>query len=169
MLMGEHKILRKVCMLGEFAVGKTNLASRFTQNTFNETYISTMGARVSKKEITKGDTHITMMVWDLIGFIKYEKLIASYTKGSDVGIVVYDVSRKDTFDFVVKWANLFTMHEKNRPIILLANKMDIGPKYDAEALGAELAQEKGWTFFMTSAKTGLNVEQAFLTAAEINL
>lgn len=166
--MAERKFLRKVCMLGEFAVGKTNLASRFTQNTFNERYITTMGARVSKKEFHLGDFHITMMVWDLIGFIKYDKLIQSYTKGSDAAMIVFDVTREDTFEAVEKWAKIFKTDQAHRTIALLGNKADLGSKYDAETRGEELAKKNGWRFFLTSAKNGLSVEDAFMSVAVLD-
>lgn len=166
--MAERKVLRKVCMLGEFAVGKTNLASRFTQNTFNEKYISTMGARVSKKEVELGEFHITMMVWDLIGFIKYDKLIQSYTKGSDAAMIVFDTTREETFEAVERWANIFGSGKEHKTIALLGNKADLGTKFDAEARGKELAKKNGWRFFLTSAKSGINVEDAFLSVAVLD-
>lgn len=167
MMMAERKFLRKVCMLGEFAVGKTNLANRFSHNVFDERYITTMGARVTKKEVDYKDAHVTLMIWDLIGFLKYERIIASYAKGSDVGIVVYDVTREDTFAVAEKWADMFLKENPKRTIILLANKMDLGPKYPAEEQGMELAKKRGWKFYTTSAKTGQNVEMAFLSVAEV--
>ena len=166
--MTERKVLRKVCMLGEFAVGKTNLASRFTQNTFNEKYLTTMGARVSKKEVQLGEFHITMMVWDLIGFIKYDKLIQSYSKGSDAGMIVFDITREETFDAVEKWANIFNSGKDHKTIALLGNKADLGSKFDAETRGEELAKKNGWRFFITSAKSGLNVEDAFLSVSVLD-
>jgi len=166
--MTERNVLRKVCMLGEFAVGKTNLASRFTQNTFNEKYLTTMGARVSKKEVQLGEFHITMMVWDLIGFIKYEKLIQSYTKGSDAAIIVFDTTREETFEAVERWANIFGSGKEHKTIALLGNKSDLGTKFEAEARGEELAKKNGWRFFLTSAKTGLNVEDAFLSVSVLD-
>jgi len=166
--MTERKVLRKVCMLGEFAVGKTNLASRFTQNTFNERYLTTMGARVSKKEVQLGDFRITMMVWDLIGFIKYDKLIQSYAKGSDAGMIVFDVTREETFDAVERWATIFTSGKEHKTIALLGNKADLGSKFEAEAKGEDLAKKNGWRFFLTSAKSGLNVEDAFMTVAVLD-
>jgi hypothetical protein len=165
--MGERKFLRKVCMLGEFAVGKTNLASRFSQNVFDARYITTIGARVSKKDVQYKDANVTLMIWDLIGFLKYDKIITSYAKGSDAGILVFDVTRPDTFEAVENWADLFTKDEKKRSIVLLANKMDLGPKFEAESQGRELAKKRGWRFFTTSAKTGMNVEQAFLSIADV--
>ena len=166
-MMGERRVLRKVCMLGEFAVGKTNLASRFTQNFFDEKYISTMGARVSKKDVVVKDAHVTLMIWDLIGFLKFEKILSSYTRGSDAGILVFDVTRPETFKVVEKWANLFLADNPMRTMLLLANKMDLGPKFPAEEEGAELAKRRGWKFFTTSAKTGQNVEEAFLSLADV--
>jgi small GTP-binding protein len=166
--MTERKVLRKVCMLGEFAVGKTNLASRFTQNTFNEKYLTTMGARVSKKEVQLGEYHITMMVWDLIGFIKYDKLIQSYAKGSDAGMIVFDVTREETFEAVEKWANIFINGKEHKTLVILGNKTDLGNKFDAKARGEELAKKNGWRFFLTSAKSGLNVEDAFLSVAVLD-
>jgi len=155
-------------MLGEFAVGKTNLASRFTQNTFNERYITTMGARVSKKEIQLGEYHITMMVWDLIGFIKYDRLIQSYAKGADAGMLVFDVTREETFDAVEKWADIFCCTIEHKTIALLGNKADLGSNFDAEKKGEELARKNGWRFFLTSAKNGLNVEDAFMSGAVLD-
>lgn len=167
MMMAERRFLRKVCMLGEFAVGKTNLANRFSHNVFDERYLTTMGARVTKKEVVIKDANVTLMIWDLIGFLKYERIIASYVKGSDVGMVVFDVTRDETFSVVEKWAEMFLKDNPKRTVVLLANKMDLGPKFPAEEQGRLLAEKRGWKFFTTSAKTGQNVEQAFLSIAEV--
>lgn len=168
MMMGERKFMRKVCMLGDFAVGKTNLANRFSQNFFDERYLTTMGARVTKKEVSVGDAQVTLMIWDLIGFLKFEKIIMSYIRGSDAAVVVFDVTRPDTFSVVEKWADMFLNINPKKTVVLLANKMDLGPKFPAVEEGMELAKRRGWMFFATSAKTGENVELAFMTMAEVD-
>jgi small GTP-binding protein len=164
-------------MLGEAAVGKTSLISRFVYNEFDDKYITTLGTKVSKKSIpinTKTDNsddssvNVTMAIWDVIGQQQYHSLVLKYFKNSDGGLVIADGSRFETVELMRKWIGSFFNAVGKVPILLLINKCDLIDEntFNKQILD-ELATEYGTKYFFTSAKNGDNVEEAFSTLAKL--
>src|SRR5262249_40683115 len=93
---------KKICLLGEFAVGKTSLVRRFVYNLFDDRYISTIGVRVSRKTVAvpveTQVAELTMMVWDLAGSEEFNRVSMSYLRGAAGAVLVYDLTRAHTFD-----------------------------------------------------------------------
>ena len=91
---------KKVCLLGDFAVGKTSLVRRFVYDLFDDKYVSTIGVKVSRKTVilTRDDdiVDLTMMLWDLAGGEEFAHMRASYLRGAAGALMVYDVSRPET-------------------------------------------------------------------------
>jgi small GTP-binding protein len=163
--MEEKKFMKKICMLGEMAVGKSSLVRRFVHNVFSDTYLSTIGAKVMKKEVQLEDALVKLMIWDIIGFVKYDTLLKSYSKGSHGGFIVFDTTREETFKAIEEWADVFTQDGEKRNIMIIGNKVDLEPGFDVEARVEALTGEHGWKYILTSAKSGENVEDAFKTMA----
>lgn len=173
----EQEIRKKICMLGEAAVGKTSLISRYVYNEFDDKYITTLGTKVSKKTIPiqisnpTGDsvnTNVTIAIWDVIGQQQYHSLVLKYFKNSDGGLVVADGSRFETIELMRKWISSFFNIVGKVPILLLINKSDLIDVngFNKQALD-ELSIEYGSKYFFTSAKSGDNVEEAFNTLAQL--
>jgi small GTP-binding protein len=173
----EPEIRKKICMLGEAAVGKTSLISRFVFDQFDDKYITTLGTKVSKKTVpirtenNSGEdvsTNVTIAIWDVIGQQQYHSLVLKYFKNSDGGLVVADGSRFETVKLMRKWIGSFLNTVGKVPILLLINKSDLieEGKFDKQMLD-ELCIEFGAKYFFTSAKTGTNVEDAFNTLAQM--
>ena len=159
-------VSKKVCLLGDFAVGKTSLVRRFVYNRFDDKYLSTIGVKVSRKTVSVPHQDqivpLTMLLWDLAGSEEFSPMRASYLRGAAGGILVCDLTRPETLN------NLFTYVEdllRLNPaarLILAANKHDLADQhYLSETKIAEAADQLDTTYYLTSAKTGTDVEDLF--------
>jgi small GTP-binding protein len=161
------EIKQKILLLGDGAVGKTSLIKRFVLDQFDDKYIVTIGAKVSKKlihvRIYKDiGMDIKLMIWDVIGQHGYSSVHASSFVGTDGVLMVYDVNRPETLtnlkDF---WIPSLEKVIGKVPMIFLGNKSDL-EKLTLESKENEIVSEQNSRVLFTSAKTGDNVELAFL-------
>lgn len=159
--MEKRQFIRKVCLIGDGAVGKTSLVRRYVLDVFSDDYISTFGAKVSKKVVTFGDVEVTMMIWDILGQKSAASLHSAYFSGSNGAFVVCDGTRPETLDGLSSWNREFTRVAGNVPVIPLVNKSDLPSNIDEESLESA-SKVIGHDFRRTSAKTGEGVEEAFL-------
>src|SRR6058998_1109865 len=128
--MDRQKMKVKVCLVGEGAVGKTCLIRRFIQDQFDDRYISTLGAKVSKKEIKvdgpNGGMDVDMTIWDIMGEKGFRELLKeAYFHGAQGVLAVCDVTRKETLDDLEDWVAAVVKVTGNVPIEFLANKADL--------------------------------------------
>jgi len=159
-------ISKKICLLGDFAVGKTSLVRRFVYDLFNDKYISTIGVKVSRKTVAvpRADEviELAMMLWDLGGSEEFNQLRASYLRGASGAILVCDLTRPDTLaSFRTYAAELLSVNPHAR-LVLAANKCDLTDQQrlapaEVEAVAAELDA----SYYLTSARTGEEVEALF--------
>ncbi len=166
-----EEVVVKICLLGDAAVGKTSLIKRFVLDEFSKRYLSTIGAKVTKKSVDlkiKGKkVEMTLMIWDLMGQPEYEFLQATYYKGTQGAIIVCDITRRETLDNIKKWIKGLDRVAKDVPFVLVANKSDLEDSYAFEEKDlAELAKELKVSYIVTSALTGDNVEEAFKILAK---
>lgn len=163
-----EEVYRKICMLGDPAVGKTSLVRRYVLDVFTDDYIPSIGMKVTKKQIllNKGSMALTLMIWDILGS-KTDRFDSIYYKGVKGALIVCDVTRKKTFDGIPRWmSGLFDITEEI-PVIILANKIDLDWEIqDIEQNLKEYIRNYNVQILFTSAKTGENVENAFLSLAE---
>ncbi len=168
---GKTSFARKVCLVGDPAAGKTSLVRRFVIDKYDDSYIQTMGAKVMKKNVqirsNSKSCDVTLMIWDVMGQ-KHFRIIESVAFQHIAGaMVVCDMTRKSTLDNVNYWMEAIERVAGKVPVIIMANKMDL--LNDAEFSENDVAKvslEFGATFFVTSAKTGENVETAFASLAK---
>ncbi len=162
---------KKICMLGTFGVGKTSLVRRFVHRLFDDTYLSTIGVQIYKKEIAdlnsaKGrPLGVNLVIWDLANIESLTPATRTHFNGASAAIVVFDLTRPETFD--LKQIHLRTFLEVNpgAQVIFVGNKTDLmaeGP--DEKALVA-IAGEYDAHHFLTSAKDGSNVDEMFQALA----
>lgn len=154
-------LARKVCMLGDFGVGKTSLVARFVRNTFSEQYLTTVGAKVDSKEVAlpSGET-LKLVVWDIAGKSALDALNMSYLRGASGLLLVADGTREATLraalDLLMQSRSLLPEAE----VVLLVNKLDIVDRWEvAPATLAEL--RRSLPVYETSARFGDGVEAAF--------
>lgn len=158
-------------MLGDGAVGKTALTTRFTQEYFDADYKRTIGSdfAIKKLDIPEIDVHVTLQVWDLAGQPRFEIVRQGFYRGSRGGLLVYDVTRRRTFMNLKHWKDeAFKSLKRDFPVIVVANKTDlIESRVVPREEGEEWAKEHGHLYVESSALTGENVEKSFETLCKI--
>jgi small GTP-binding protein len=161
------KLMKKVCLLGDGAVGKTSLIRKFVFDRFDDKYIMTFGTKVSKKQVTinRGTEEYNMnfLIWDILGQRVHNNLHAAYYQGASGAFIVCDVTRRETLDNLDEWISVFRGVNKAAPVILLGNKADLVDEAQFSATDLRgLAEKYNMKHHMTSAKTGDHVEESFL-------
>ena len=152
---------KKICMLGTFAVGKTSLVARYVHGLFSEKYLTTIGVKIDKKSIEHDGQPIELILWDLNGEDRFQKIAKSYLRGSDGYLLVVDGTRRGTLDAAL------ALHERAQdilgavPFVLLLNKTDLVDEWELDDEDWAPLEARGWTILQTSAKTGTRVEEAF--------
>jgi small GTP-binding protein len=168
--MAETKRLKsKVCLLGEKAVGKTSLIRRYVLNMFDDHYITTIGTKVSKKEIRVFQPEqdrvidVDMTVWDIMGEKGFRELLReAYFYGANGILAVCDVTRRKTLDDLDDWIDGVEAVAGRVPILVVVNKADLLKEAQVtEREITQVARAFESDYILTSAKTGENVEEAF--------
>ncbi len=158
------RFVKKICLLGDPAVGKTSLIRKFVYDAFDDRYLSTIGAKITKKVVNlkRENLEIRLMIWDIAGQHTFSNLKGSYFKGATGALIVCDVTRSETVKNLETWvASLFDV-TGDIPILFMANKSDLLNKTQFDEKGMEdFASRFNTQYFLTSAKTGINVEQSF--------
>lgn len=162
---------RKICLLGDFAIGKTSLVRRFVYNVFDERYLTTIGVNITRKEVEIDDKPpLNLVIWDLASSDKYEDIRAHYLHGISGALLVCDLSRPETIDKLktVYVDQLFSNNPK-ASVVVLGNKIDlVSPEAESIKMLKTFAEGLNAAYLLTSAKTGENVENAFnLLAADL--
>lgn len=163
------EITKKVCIIGDFAVGKTSSVARCVNNVFSEKYLTTVGVKIDTKEMVVGrqQTALKLVIWDIAGTDRFSAVEFSYLRGSSGFLLVADGTRAHTLDVAKKLRTETIERYGDMPSVLLLNKADLEDDWDiSDATVAQLESE-GYSPFVTSAKTGANVEQAFVRLAEL--
>lgn len=158
-----YQLRKKICMLGSFAVGKTSLVRRFVEGNFEPTYRSTLGVHVSRKPVSIGATHLDLIVCDLTGDEHFTGTQEHYLLGVDGGMIVCDLTRPETLEAWRRYTTRLRAVNPYAACVLVANKSDLTKQQAIdEAELHNMAESLGAPFFLTSAKTGENVEEAFM-------
>ncbi len=118
---------RKILLLGDGAVGKTSLVRRFVEQRFDDEYIATIGVNVKKKSLP--DLGVKLMLWDMYGQKMNKDLHSSHYSGADGAIIVYDLTRYDTFLNLASWINEVFSVTGKIPFVILGNKLDLIEEY----------------------------------------
>ena len=159
-------ISKKVCLLGDFAVGKTSLLRRFVYDLFNDKYISTIGVKVSRKTVglSRVDdvVELTMMLWDLGGSEVFKQVRTSYLRGAAGAVLVCDLTRPETLDSIRSYVDDLFSVSPDAELILVANKCDLADQQRlTPAQIKAVAADLNAPYYVTSAKTGEEVETLF--------
>lgn len=162
----KKEVIKKICLLGDGAVGKTSLIRRYVYDFFDDKYIKTIGTKVTKKTLTLSDKlTLTLLIYDILGQKDYERLHKLYYRGSSGALVVSDVTREDTLENMSHWAKSLRDGVGDIPLVFICNKTDL-KKTTTKAI-ADRARPFNASCFLTSAKTGKNVENAFKSLSEM--
>ncbi|KAG7279340.1 hypothetical protein CRUP_001248 [Coryphaenoides rupestris] len=160
----EYDYLFKLLLIGDSGVGKSCLLLRFADDTYTDSYITTIGVDFKIRTIELDGKTIKLQIWDTAGQERFRTITSSYYRGAHGIIVVYDTTDQDSFNNVKQW-----LQEIDRYASENVNKLLVGNKCDLTTKKLEFAGLAGaFPFLETSAKNATNVEQAFMTmAAEI--
>jgi small GTP-binding protein len=164
--MATSKVSKKICLVGDFSVGKTSLVRRFVHDLFEDKYISTIGVKVSRKEVIvprgDGEAHVTMMLWDLAGSEEFDHVQASYMRGATGAVLVCDLTRSETLASLQAYARDLRGINPNIRFAVAANKCDLTERQQiTPEQVAQAAAELDAPHYLTSAKTGDDVETLF--------
>ncbi|KAK8633394.1 hypothetical protein V6N13_014240 [Hibiscus sabdariffa] len=159
----DYDYLFKVVLIGDSGVGKSNLLSRFTKNEFSLESKSTIGVEFATRSIRVEDKVVKAQIWDTAGQERYRAITSAYYRGAVGALLVYDVTRRVTFENVERWLKELRAHtDSNTVIMLVGNKADLRHLRAVSSEDATAFAERENTFFMeTSALESLNVDNAF--------
>ncbi|ORX85488.1 ras-domain-containing protein [Basidiobolus meristosporus CBS 931.73] len=166
--MTSYAYLFKYIIIGDTGVGKSCLLLQFTDKRFQPAHDLTIGVEFGARFITVDNKSIKLQVWDTAGQESFRSITRSYYRGAAGALLVYDITRRETFEHLAKWLEDAREHSNdNITILLIGNKSDLeGKRAVSKEEGEAFAKEHGLFFLETSAKTSANVEEAFINTAE---
>ena len=159
----DYDMIFKIILIGDSSVGKTNIMNKYLKNQFKEDSRATVGVEFGSKQFVIDNRKIKAQIWDTAGQERYRAVTSAYYKGAKGAFIVYDVTRKETFDSVNRWiSDILTTCDKNLTIILIGNKSDLEDQRQiSKQQGEEKAKTYQLAFLETSALSGENLEKAF--------
>ena len=171
---------RKICLLGDFAVGKTSLVSRYVHNVFSDRYLTTVGvkidtrivemSRIPGKQNPEADAvagrSIKLVLWDLAGAANLSAPARAYIQGAHGFLAVCDGTRRATLNTALALLNSAREQIGTRPAVLLVNKQDLYESWEVDQDSLDSARTRVANVLATSAKSGANVDRAFRLLAE---
>ena len=153
-----------IMTLGDSTVGKSCFIIRYTENTFMEVYLSSIGIDSKIKNITLNDKSYTVYFYDTTGQERFKSMALNTVKNADGIILMYDITKRISYDSINKWMkDIKEMKEEDFPILLLGNKIDLEERRQVnKEEGQKLANEFNIDFYEISNKDGTNINEAGL-------
>ena len=158
-----YEMMFKVVLVGDSFVGKTNIMRKYLKDEFHEDSKATVGVEVGSKQFTIEGHSIKAQIWDTAGQERYKAITSAYYKGAKGAFVVYDITRKSSFESIDKWVNdLTAAADKKITIVVIGNKSDLEDQRQIpKEKGEEKAAKLEVAFLETSALSGDNLDKAF--------
>jgi len=168
MSFDSYDYLIKCLVIGDSGIGKSSLMLRFTDDVFNNQYISTIGVDFKIKTMPFKNKITKFQIWDTAGQDRFRTITSSYYRGSNAILICYDVTENETFRNVKKWLEEVKMYSTGNPfLILCGTKSDLENKRQVSTIeGMNYAKNNNMLFFETSAKNNLNIKEIFESIAE---
>ena len=158
----------KVCVVGDFAVGKTSTVERFVSNTFSAKYLTTLGVKVDTYVVDDGERPpLKLVLWDVAGTERFSQREFAYLRGAAAYLLVADGTRKPTLGSALSLSEDITAAFGERPRLLLLNKSDLASSWELDDADTAMMQQAGLPFMASSAKTGVGVTEAFTQLADM--
>jgi len=162
-----HDFLFKLLIVGESGVGKTCMLLQFADKRFEETFLSTIGVDFKVREIDVEGKKVKLQIWDSAGQERFRNITSSYYRNCGGIIIVYDITKQDTFVKVTEWIEEVRKYVPSSPLLLVGNKCDLVDKRQVSKEEAQdLAKRLGLVFLETSAKTAENIDESFCAMAK---
>ena len=168
-------ISKKVCLVGDFGVGKTSLIRRYVEQQFSDQYLSTVGVKISRKTVNSPEKtssemrSLQFLIWDIEGSTKFKAIASNYLQGAGGAIIVGDATARETLEHFSDHIQQFSTINPHSTIILALNKSDLVDIENLERLLKNCQLHYQATVaatYATSAKTGENVDQIFQALAQ---
>ncbi|KAL4385714.1 hypothetical protein GQ457_15G028000 [Hibiscus cannabinus] len=161
----EYDYLFKIVLIGDSGVGKSNILSRYTRNEFCLESKSTIGVEFATRTLQVEGKSVKAQIWDTAGQERYRAITSAYYRGAVGALLVYDITKRQTFDNVQRWLRELRDHADSNIVLMMAgNKSDLNHlRAVSEQDGQALAEKEGLSFLETSALDATNVEKAFQT------
>jgi Ras-related protein Rab-2A len=158
----------KYIIIGDMGVGKSCLLLQFTDNRFQRFHDATIGVEFGFRTIYINNNPIKLQIWDTAGQERFRSITRSYYRKAACALLVYDITRKETFNHLATWLEDARQHASlDMIIMLIGNKSDLaGNRVVSTEEGEKFAKEKGLMFMEVSAKSRENIEEAFVKTAE---
>lgn len=155
----------KVVLIGDSAVGKSQILARFARNEFSLDSKATIGVEFQTRTLVIDHKSVKAQIWDTAGQERYRAVTSAYYRGAVGALLVYDITKRPSFDHIPRWLEELRSHaDKNIVIMLIGNKSDLEDQRAVTTEDAkEFAQKEGLFFLETSALEATNVEPAFMT------
>ncbi|KAL8262448.1 hypothetical protein R6Q59_023797 [Mikania micrantha] len=155
----------KIVLIGDSAVGKSQLLARFSRNEFSLDSKATIGVEFQTKTIVIDHKNVKAQIWDTAGQERYRAVTSAYYRGAVGAMLVYDITKRQSFDHIARWLEELRAHADDKIVIMLiGNKSDLDSHREVSSEDAtEFAEREGLFFMETSALEATNVEPAFLT------
>jgi len=166
--MASYAYLFKYIIIGDTGVGKSCLLLQFTDKRFQPVHDLTIGVEFGARMVTIDSKQIKLQIWDTAGQESFRSITRSYYRGAAGALLVYDITRRETFNHLTTWLEDARQHSNsNMTIMLIGNKCDLESRRAvSKEEGEQFAKEHGLFFLETSAKTAANVEEAFQQTAK---
>ncbi|KAM9854920.1 ras-related protein Rab-8B [Aulostomus maculatus] len=160
-----YDYLFKLLLIGDSGVGKTCLLFRFSEDSFNTTFISTIGIDFKIRTIELDGKRVKLQIWDTAGQERFRTITTAYYRGAMGIMLVYDICNEKSFENIKNWIRNIEEHASSDvEKMILGNKCDMTDRRQvSKDRGEKLAIDYGVKFLETSAKSSLNVEEAFYT------
>lgn len=155
-------VSKKICLVGDFGVGKTSLIRRFVENQFSDEYLSTVGVKISRKSVSLQEAgSVQLLVWDLEGRTNLKPIVAQHMKGASGAIIVGDLTRSETIERIAEHIHQFLDVNPQGYTIVAFNKADLVDE-EKRPESIEFAEaDRVIATYKTSAKTGEHVDEMF--------
>jgi len=161
--------LFKLLMIGDAGVGKSSMLLRFTDDSFDDHIQSTIGVDFKVKHMDVMDKRVKLTIWDTAGQERFRTLTSSYYRGAQGVVMVYDVTRRDSFENLEQWLKEIKLYSPNNGEgvvkLLVGNKVDLDREVSREEAEA-WARSQGMLFLEASAKTKMGIRQCFLEVVQ---
>jgi len=163
-----YSYLFKYIIIGDTGVGKSCLLLQFTDKRFQTVHDLTIGVEFGARMVNIDNKQVKLQIWDTAGQESFRSITRSYYRGAAGALLVYDITRRETFNHLTSWLDDARQHSNsNMVIMLIGNKCDLEDRRAVQyEEGQQFAQENGLIFMETSAKTAQNVDEAFISTAQ---
>jgi len=156
-------IIYKVAIIGDSYTGKSSLLNRYINESFDNSFVSTIGVDFFIKNLTIKDKLVKIQLWDTAGQEQYANLIRSYFTNCTVGLIVYDITNRESFNKVDYWLKIFKMnYEEDRTCFLVGTKSDLEKNREVTLKeGLDKAYSLNMDFIECSSKDNINIDDIF--------